>query len=291
VKSKLSLGTAQFGYDYGISNQTGRIEISEASAIINFARKMEIRTIDTAINYGESEICLGSIGVNEFEVITKLPDVPEGEIYLEHWVENQINSSLSRLGIEQLQAVLFHRSAQILDVGGNEIMNVLEKLKQTGRIKQIGVSIYSPNELEALISKYKIDIIQVPMSVFDRRLEQSGWLRKLKDLGIEVHARSVFLQGLLLLKRKSLPVRFKAWENVFNQWHNWLDARSEVSATEVCLGYIHNKVEVSKVIVGVDNLKQFEELFMISDNLKKVYDPKIFIEDEKLLHPYNWNDL
>ncbi len=291
MKSKLALGTAQFGFDYGISNQTGQIEYSEALSIVNLARKMGIRTIDTAMAYGESESRLGAIGVREFEIITKIPEVPDGEPAPGKWVESQINSSIARLCVNHLQGALLHQPQQILGVHGNEIIQVLEKLKEIGKIKQIGISIYSPSELAAIVNRCKIDIVQAPMNILDQRLEQSGWLSKLTDLGIEIHARSIFLQGLLLYDRKSIPAKFKAWEFIFNQWHEWLESNSEVTATEACLNYIYDKGSVKKIIVGVDNLKQFEELIKITLNPKEVDYPNIFIEDEKLINPSNWNFL
>ena len=291
MKSKLALGTAQFGLDYGISNKTGQVRDSEAIGIINIARKMGLTTIDTAMAYGESESRLGLIGVEEFEIITKLPEFTDRDFPVRDWVESQINGSITRLRVDHLHGVLLHRPQQVLGSYGNEIVKALENLKELGKIRQIGVSIYSPNELEAIMNKIKIDIVQAPMNILDQRLERSGWLEKLKDLGIEVHARSIFLQGLLLLDRNSIPSKFKDWKFIFNQWNDWLDENSEVNAAEACLSYIYNKDLVNKIIVGVENLKQFEELINFSSNLKEVHYPNLFIDDENLLHPSNWNDL
>jgi len=182
LKSKLALGTAQFGLDYGISNKTGQVRDSEAIGIINIARKMGLTTIDTAMAYGESESRLALIGVEEFEIITKLPEFPDRDFPVRDWVESQINGSITRLRVDHLHGVLLHRPQQVLGSYGNEIVKALENLKELGKIRQIGVSIYSPNELEAIMNIIKIDIVQAPMNILDQRLARSGWLEKLKDL-------------------------------------------------------------------------------------------------------------
>jgi len=285
------IGTAQFGLDYGIANQSGKMQLSEAESILNFAKRNGIRSIDTAISYGETESILGSIGISEFDIFTKLPEVPLNNSEVAPWIESEIQKSLARLKISQLQGVLLHRPRQLEGKNGPEIFRFLSHLKDSKVIRRIGVSIYAPIELVSVLNKFEIDFVQAPLSLVDNRIEQDGWVEKLNNLGIEVHARSIFLQGLLLMKKNQIPAKFKPWESIFSQWDKWLCHNPEISAVRACLNYVCSKANIDKVIIGIDNLKQLEELVeIIKEPIDIVY-PNIFSNDEKLLHPSNWKYL
>ena len=73
--SRLALGTVQFGLDYGVSNQTGKVDLDEAKAILTACEKLGIRSLDTATEYGDSEKILGEIGIPNFSITTKLPNL------------------------------------------------------------------------------------------------------------------------------------------------------------------------------------------------------------------------
>ena len=78
----------------------------------------------------------------------------------------------------------------------------LIKLKKEKLLK-VGFSIYTIKDLTLVLSNFKVDIIQCPINIFDKRFEKSGLLKKKKN--IELHARSIFLQGLLLQNTKNIP--------------------------------------------------------------------------------------
>lgn len=287
--SKFSLGTAQFGMNYGVSNTTGQLAKSEAAAILLQAKNSGVKSLDTAVAYGDAELNLGEIGVSEFNLTTKLPGIPINHPKIGEWISNQINGALSRLRVSQLYGVLVHHSQQLLGKQGEEIFLSLEQIKKSGVVKKIGVSIYSPNELELLTKKYVLDIVQAPINILDNRLERDGWLHKLNKLGIEVQARSIFLQGLLLMNKRKIPSKFKPWESTLNQWHKWLEQNPEINATQACLSYVCSKANIDKFVVGIDNLNQFNELVDIIENPVNLSFPNIILNDEKFLHPSNWN--
>ena len=138
---RLALGTAQFGMPYGIANTSGQVSRDEAKAILDLASANGIDTIDTAIAYGESEACLGDIGVENFRMVTKLPTLPEGVAKIEEWIDGEVEASLKRLRTDSLYGLLLHRSAQF---GIPAVRTALARLKQGGKVQKIGVSIYSP---------------------------------------------------------------------------------------------------------------------------------------------------
>ena len=167
--------------------------------------------LDTAIDYGASEATLGEIGVASWRVVTKLPAAPALEDDLPAWVERQVRESLERLRIESVYAVLLHRPQQIFEPGGLKLVAALERVKAIGLTEKIGISIYAPEQIDPLLSRGRFDLLQAPFNILDRRLAAEGWMSKLKMLGIEVHVRSIFLQGLLLMQPAQRPAKFARW--------------------------------------------------------------------------------
>jgi hypothetical protein len=285
---KLALGTVQFGVPYGIANQSGQVSREEAKAILALARSAGIDTLDTAIAYGESEACLGAVGTAGFKVVTKLPAIPDSVDDVSRWVEEQMQASLQRLGIPIVHGLLLHRSQQLTGVAGKPVVRALEQLKAEGIVHEIGVSIYSPTELEAVTQSCAVDLVQAPLNLIDRRLRTSGWLQRLHDAGVDIHARSAFLQGLLLMPRSAIPAKFAPWRQLWDAWHDWLAARRNISAAQVCIGFVQSFPEVNKVVVGVESAAQLEQL-IVAANAQPITDwPAIETDDEMLINPSNW---
>ena len=285
----IALGTAQFGLAYGISNQTGQVSRDEVIQILSLSRKCGINMLDTAAAYGSSEFCLGELGVKGFNIVTKLRPIPKGLIDVAGWVDSEVRASLHRLNVDSVYGVLLHRSDNLISSSGKLIMNRLQRFKEAGSILKIGVSIYHPRELDLIAQEYAIDIVQAPFNVLDRRIATSGWLRRLHKQGIEVHARSIFLQGLLVMSRDSIPHKFNRWFDVFNRWHDWLEANN-LNATDACLAYAASQTAIERVVLGVQSCAQLDELTksaIAKVPLDKL--PDISSEDEKLINPSNWS--
>ena len=287
---KIALGTAQLGLPYGIANQVGQVSRSEACSILQLATASGINTLDTAISYGDSEQRLGQIGVRNWKIVSKLPAMPEDVVHPVSWIEDAVNSSLQNLNVSKLYGLLLHRPAQILERNGEQIYLALQKLKRKGLIEKIGISIYDPLELNDLCRNFRFDLVQAPFSIVDHRLIQSGWLNRLAKEGVEVHARSVFLQGLLLMKSMERPRLFNRWSPFFSLWDRWL---SEVGldAKEACLRYALSWPQINKVIVGVDSAKQLKELIEAAQGFMPKVPSEFFLNDADLLNPAKWGRL
>ena len=288
---KLSLGTVQFGLKYGISNQCGKVRQDEVLKILSEAKSFGVNDIDTAIAYGTSEEVLGKVGVDGFRVVTKLPSLSADEGSILRWVRDQVEASLKRLGQKKLSGLLLHRPQDLLGSKGGQLIQALADLKNDGFVQKIGVSIYSPNELDEVYKKIKIDLVQTPLNVIDRRMETSGWLNRLKDDGVEVHTRSAFLQGLLLMERSKIPQKFSRWSSLWNQWNDKLKALG-VSPIAACLAYPLSLKQVDQVIVGVDSAAQLSEVLQAAENANEVPDTSFMRSTNlDLINPFNWNYL
>ena len=289
--NKLALGTAQFGLNYGVANESGKIKFSVTKDIIQLARKQNIDLLDTAIAYGESEKIIGKIGISDFKIVSKLPMIPKESLNTESWINNEVNNCIKRLRIKSIYGLLIHQTKNLLDKKGKAIINALNKLKSAGVIKKLGVSIYNPTELDHVVKMMEIDIVQAPLNIIDTRLETSGWLSKLHKNGIEVHTRSTFLQGLLLMPRIKIPSKFNRWSKIWDCWTHELK-KNNLNAASVCLSYPLSLPEVSRVIIGVDNLNQLKSLISASNiNFEKKDWSFMKSLDLKLINPSNWKDL
>jgi len=288
--SRLALGTVQFGLPYGIANRAGQVTRAEAKAMLQLAAIKGIDTLDTAISYGDSETCLGELGTQDFKVVTKLPAVPDDCEDVSAWVTQQVNASLARMNVTSVYGLLLHRSAQLLDSNGTELYRALQVLKDSGQVQKLGVSIYSPSELDVLIPKYHFDLVQAPFNLVDQRLYRSGWMQRLKDRGVEVHTRSVFLQGLLLMTQANIPAKFSPWCSLWDCWHRWLSDNA-ILAVEACLAFPLTYPEIDRVIVGADNLKQLEQIIDAAESRPVMKLPDLNSEDEILINPAQWANL
>ncbi len=286
---KLALGTAQFGLPYGIASSQAQTPYLESKSIIDYSASQGMTVLDTAMGYGDSEARLGKIGVDDWKVISKLPEVPDVE-NIETWIVNAAKSSLEKLKVESLYGLLLHRPTQLLGDKGPEIYAALQCLKAEGLVQKTGVSIYGPAELQGIFAVGEFDLVQSPLSVLDRRLITSGWLAKLADRGVEVHARSVFLQGLLLMSAEERPQKFDRWSGLWGRYHEWVRV-SGLSQLEACLGYVSAIPQVQQVVVGVNGLNHIKEILQADTNRVPIWSPALATDDEELLNPVNWLQL
>ena len=286
--TKLALGTVQFGMDYGI-NSGIKVEQNEVLKIVNLARKSGITLIDTAQLYGSSEKVLGNVNTVDFDIVTKSRAfeqdiINENEANL---VINDLDHSLKLLKQKSLYAFLVHHGEDLLKPGGEMIFNKLQILKEQGLVKKIGFSAYIDNQLIKIIERFDIDIIQLPMNILDNRLINNGLLNKLYSRGIEIHTRSVFLQGLLLMDMDKRPKYFDRWSNLWIFWYEWL-SDNKLSPLEASIRYMISKPEISRVLVGVDNKDQLKNIINASDGNIPTIPEELTTDDPDLLNPGNW---
>ncbi len=274
--NKLIIGTANFNNAYGIKNQFKRISNNEKKLIVKYLKLKNKLVFDTAQAY-KNEKFIGKINFQK-------------KIYTKVKFKKNTNSSISKsftdLKTEKIHGIMFHNVKDIKGKKGKERFNFLKKLKDSKMIKQIGISIYNPEEIKYFYKKFKIDFIQIPLNVFDQRLIYSAWFKKLKKQKIEIHARSIFLQGLLLLKKKDLPKKFLTFKKIFEKWYKW-NKEHNLNQLESCLEFIH-KQNVNKIVIGIDNLEQLKKIIHYKVSKKKYNFSKLRTRKLKLISPYLW---
>ena len=263
MKPQLCLGTAQFGLAYGITNALGQVSESEVAQILQRAHQAGIYWLDTAQAYGNAEAVLGRQLPNEhtFKLVSKLPLNQQNEFTIRDvnlW-EHAFHESCERLGQFVLDALLLHSIADLKKPGGHYLHEWLLGLRERGLVQRLGVSIYAASDLDGIESSL-LDHVQLPLSLFDQRLLHDGTVARLRDQGIAVHARSVYLQGLLVT-----PAAY---------WPSWINAEArahqealEVMAQErgcelldLALGFVQEQGDLEAVVMGVCSVHQLEQL-------------------------------
>ncbi|MDB2449685.1 aldo/keto reductase [Pseudomonadales bacterium] len=280
---KLSLGTAQFGSNYGVKGGV-KVEEGEVRKILRVCQSNGIESLDTATLYGDSEKILGLCNVENFKVVTKIPAISHSSSPTE-MLEAHLAESLKRLGVKKLDGLLLHSSDDLMTKKGEMVFNALEKTKPR-RVAKVGVSVYCPEVLQSILNHYPIDLVQIPYNPIDSRWDDL--ILTMSKLGTEIHVRSIFLQGLLLMRKAELPKYFKQWEVQLDGWFDWVDA-SKVSGIGNCLNYANQNEDIEKVVVGVDSSEQLLEIIGLVEAERRISFPKALqVDDPGLLNPANW---
>jgi aryl-alcohol dehydrogenase-like predicted oxidoreductase len=287
---KLALGTVQFGMDYGVANTSGCVSYGEVKNILKRAQSLGIDTLDTAVAYGNSEEILGQSGIRNWKLVTKLPKVPHDCFSVREWVDKQVRQSMIRLGTSQLYGVLLHSPAQLFEPIGPDLYDALRTINVYGLTQKIGISVYTTSELSSLLDAYTFDLVQLPLNILDRRFEEAGLINRLHDKHIEVHVRSVFLQGLLLMPSEQRPEKFRRWSDIWETWDDWLVDES-LTPLEACMRYINNLPQIDKVVVGVCNVHQLEQLIEASKGKLNSLPEFKSLKDAQLINPTYWSQL
>lgn len=283
---KIALGTAAFGLDYGVANNSGRVRNTAVKEILAAASSLGIDVLDTATAYGCSEEVLGNNGVDEFKIVTKLPPSTDSNLKLFSWVNLCVNQSLANLKVDSLYGLLLHRPLELLESNGQAFYDALVDLKKQGLVQKIGISVYGPEDL-AQLANFEFDLVQAPMNILDQRIKDSGWLTQMKANGVEVHIRSVFLQGLLLMTDEQRPDYFKPWRPLLSTYDAWIQEQG-LTPLQACLGFLNSHTEIDKIVVGVNTAQQLQEIISASTTQTPPVPLSIQSTDQKLINPAKW---
>jgi aryl-alcohol dehydrogenase-like predicted oxidoreductase len=276
---KIAIGTAQFGLDYGISNNDGRTVPSETRRILEYAGEVGIDLLDTAREYGDCEKIIGNIISEEkrdFKIVTKVGK--------EANIDEDVLESMSMLSLQNVYGILIHNTGVLFGDNGKEIYRKLESKKDSGLAEKIGVSVYTPEETMKILDNFNIDVIQFPTSILDQRFLNSGVMNVLKEKNIEIHVRSIFLQGLYFMSL--IPSYLGSLEDEVTQISN--TARDlGISKLKLMIDYAKS-LNVDKIVIGVNCLEQFKEIVSEYNKEDTVIDFKQFSSDSKLVDPRFW---
>ena len=278
---KLGLGTVQFGQAYGVSNTRGRVAPQEAAAILEIARSAGVTALDTAANYGEAENVLAGLDTKGFRIVTKT-------IGLKNGLDAVI--ARARHSAETLHAdtLLVHAASDLAGADGEKLWNALRDLRERGLFRKIGISAYVADNPAALAKRFRPDLMQIPFSLLDQRLLADGSLARLNDLGVELHARSLFLQGLLFLSSEQLPEKLKGAAPRLAAVQAKI-REAGITPLAAALGFVRTRAEIGTALVGVTSRGELEEILETDKQPLPARDwVACALTDETVLTPSLW---
>ena len=288
--AKMGLGTAQFGLDYGINNPTGKVPPEEVRHILRMARDAGIDLLDTAAAYGTAQAVLGDCLTAEpgnFKIVSKIsPQVSEPTEVLESF-----NQVISELQVETLHGLLVHDFARFTVRRDN--WDVFRQLRTDGRVRKLGFSVYYPTQIEWLIQNdVDFDVVQLPYNVLDQRF--ADYFPRLKERNVEVHVRSVFLQGLFFVPENELPPHFTPVVAKLKRLRA-MALENEVPLAAVPLSFALSNLDVARIVIGVNSARGLQEnidSLLHFDRVQSLRPQLVELSesDERILLPFNWPD-
>jgi aryl-alcohol dehydrogenase-like predicted oxidoreductase len=286
--TKLALGTAQLGLDYGATNRRGKPDRAEAVAIIRNALTAGIDTIDTAFAYGDAECLLGDVLPPDqpVRIVTKIAATPHDQ---SKPLGEALAKSLRRLHRPVVDAVLLHDASLLVGPGGIRIASELRALRTDGLARKVGVSVDDVEQLDRAAQMLDLDLVQLPLNVLDQRFRTSGWLGRLRKLGTEVHARSPFLQGVLIAPLDQLARYFAPITQKLKDFDSDMDSLS-ADRMAGCLAFGCQQDAVSRIVVGVNSCVELAEVLAAAERAAGLTGDfsAYAVEDESMLAPWRW---
>jgi aryl-alcohol dehydrogenase-like predicted oxidoreductase len=275
---KLGLGTVQFGQAYGVSNTRGQVPRAEAAAILARAAQAGIRVLDTAANYGEAESVLAALNTAPFRIVTKT-------IHVKNGVDAVIARARQSARSLKADTLLVHAAA---DLDEPALWPALQGLKAEGLFHSIGISTYFADDPASLAARFRPDVMQLPFSLLDQRLLRDGSLARLKDIGVEIHARSLFLQGLMLMPPETLPAHLAQAAPHMRTLRRRF-AQAGATPLAAALGFVLSRPEVDVGLVGVTGQDELEEILAAARSVPDLDWAACALDDARILTPSLWN--
>lgn len=294
MKPCLCLGTAQFGLAYGVTNANGQVPESGVAQLLNQASASCIRWLDTAQAYGNAESVLGRNlpSGHAFQITSKLAAQPQSAFTAQDAVawEEGFRRSCERLGLKSLDALLLHAPADLRKPGSNYLEEWLLGLRNRGLVERLGVSIYTADDLEG-VNDELLDLVQLPLSLFDQRLLQDGTVSSLRARGTSLHARSLYLQGLLLIPAEQWP----SWASIETRKHHValeaLSKERDCRLIDLVLGFAKAQTDLEAVVLGVCSAGELAELqrsWAITSPWQEEEWQNWALQDADILDPRHW---
>jgi aryl-alcohol dehydrogenase-like predicted oxidoreductase len=286
---KLALGTVQFGLDYGAFGDNAKPSLTAVDAILTTAHDAGVRILDTAAAYGDSESVLGQLNATErFQVITKIPQL-SNSVDAQADVHAYLSSSLKHLKSDTVYGVMTHSVDDLLGENGDAIWSAMHAAKAAGEVSRIGVSVYSPERANAVMARFPIEIIQLPFNIFDQRAFHSGLFDRLRAAGVETHARSVLLQGLLVSAPDTLPSHLEAAAPLLAKFHDQCAALG-CSPLAAALAFANGQDAIDKIVIGVRTVQELEGILHAWNEAPKLPDMGVYsCTDLSIIDPSKWN--
>ena len=278
--SKIIIGSANFENNYGIVGKK-KISEKEKDRIFMLSNKFNISSYDLSEAYN----------LNFKSINRGIPK--DSKIYL------KLLKSFKNFDIKKILRLknflnkkgsffMIHGFKKVIDFKKKNTKNNLTKLS---KILPLGISVYSPSEIRKAYKFFKFETVQAPVNIFDQRFLSRSMLGFLKKNNIQLCARSIYLQGVLLQNKKFIKKNFPQFYNDFSIFFNQLNKNLNIRK-KLITHFIFQNVNIDKIVVGFENSKQLKDLINILNkfyNLEKIKFSQFKINKLKLINPTKWD--
>ncbi|MFT7900756.1 MULTISPECIES: aldo/keto reductase [Flavobacteriaceae] len=286
---KIILGTVQFGLDYGINNSVGKPSRQKIAEILDLAYDKGIKILDTAEAYGNSHQVIADYhknSKNRFKIISKYK---KDVLSLPERLIDRVEKHLSDFKVDKLEGYLFHDFNEFLELVKRDEAEI-KLIKEERLVEKIGVSVYSNEQIEEVLTYPFIKLIQLPFNILDNDKKRKAILKKAKNKGVEIHTRSVFLQGLFFKELDLLPEYFMSIKPFLIDMKN-ICIQESLSVSDLALNYPLSKSYIDNVLIGVDSIDQLlSNITSLQKNPDKCFEviDDFSVVDNSILNPSNW---
>ena len=281
---KIIIGTAQFSKNYGVVKKKNQNPLK----FINLIKKYKLNIFDTSVNY-KGSINLIENNTKDSNLIIKLSTRNHSGIIPILKFKKQVKLISKKINKNKIYSFMIHDFSLSYRRKISNHINFLSEYCKENKIR-FGFSIYKLSEFN-YIKKYNFNILQVPINVFNRDFLNYKFTRYVKFKRIEVHARSIFLQGLLVNDFKLFPTKFLKFKDIFYSWKK-MCLKNAISRIDACINFILNLNYVSKLVIGFKGSEELKELSKIKKNKFNFYNNKIFKKiPQNLKNPNLWQKI
>ena len=284
IAKKIILGSANVNSCYGLGKN--KIKAREFISLMNLAFEKGVKTIDTSPVYNNAEIIIGK-SKKKFNVITKIPKIPHNikKIDLEGWIKKNFFNS-NKIIKKKIYGILIQNAEILLSNKADIVYDTLLNLKKKHTFKKIGISIYNFKTLELVTKKFAIDFVQLPYNILDQRFSKKKIIKIVKKKKIEIHARSIFLQGLLTNTKIHLPKKLSNLEKGLKRWRRWIKDKN-INPAHACIDFVLRNKNIDKLVIGFNSKNNLEDALKFKKTKLNFNSLKIKI-NQNLLDPRKW---
>ena len=203
-------------------------------------------------------------------------------------VEAEVRASLLRLKLIKARAVVVQSASDLFAPAGPALWDRLKLLRDEGLFDQVGVCAYASDDPVGVARRFKPDLLQAPASLLDQRLLLDGSLMAVREMGVEVHLRSIFLNGLLFLPPDRVPAQLKGAAGRLSRARRMI-AEGRSDPLQAALGFALSRPEADAVIVGASTAAELAAVIAAASSPPPDLDwDEMAIDDPVALDPRRW---
>ena len=287
IRKKLIIGSANFGLNYGIKNNFNKLSFEKIKKILKYAEKNKIQMVDTASSYGDAELKIGKAKLKNFKYISKIKISKKKKKDINKEISRQFNKTLKNLNKKKIYGILIHNLLRLNNYQLQSAFEFLYLLKKNKKISKLGFSTYGDYKIKYILSRFNVDIIQTSVNVLDNRAFSKELLKLYKRKKIKIHARSIFLQGLLISQKLNVPKKIKSeWNKNKKIWFDFCNEK-KFDPIRLAVNYVLQKKNVDKIILGFDVKDQLVNILNMK-NKKIEFTNLNFKKIDRIINPYLW---